>query len=187
MCNLRRIVRFSALASFFMALTVSNALSFYKSSITHSFPRPSSSREARCVSMSISFVGCVSGLRPETSNAYSYNAPPRSSTTRYWIMGKGDGKKKKPKKKAVSAVALPVLESKPLPQRVSTDVNIPVRHQIRWGQMKKAIARSSNAGFRQPKVIRTKYRRSWGELLCTKGMLLLSFVHTRHSTHRRSP
>lgn len=162
MLNLSWIARFSVLASFFMALSVSNALSFYKSSGMPSFSRRSSSQEARCISMSTSFVGCVSALWPETSTSYTSNTIPRSATS-YWIMGKGDGKKKKPKKKAASTAVLPVVELKAQPQRVSTEVNIPVRHQIRWGQMKKAIARSSNAGFRQPKIVRTKYRRSWGE------------------------
>ncbi|KAI2490906.1 YacP-like NYN domain [Fragilaria crotonensis] len=159
------VAKFVLLASFLMALNVSNALSFYKSSIKHSTSTLSVSREARCVSMSASFVGCVSALRPEARNDFASTCASSipHTTTSYWIMGKGDGKRKKPKKKAASAVALPVAELKPQPQRVSTDVNIPVRHQIRWGQMKKAIARSSNAGFRQPKIVRTKYRRSWDE------------------------
>jgi hypothetical protein len=53
----------------------------------------------------------------------------------------------------------------PPPQRVSTNINIPVKHQIRWAQMHKAAAKSSGASFRQKKVERTSYRRTWGKLL----------------------
>jgi hypothetical protein len=83
----------------------------------------------------------------------------------FCFMGKGDGKKRrKPKKSAPSEVeSVTPLGLKPPPQRVSTQLNIPVRYQIRWGQMKKEIAKSSSPSFRQPKVVQTKYRRTWGK------------------------
>jgi len=77
------------------------------------------------------------------------------------MMGKGDGKKKrKPKKKAVEDVVTP---KSPPPQRVSTDINIPVKHQIRWGKIKKEAAKYTGVSFRQKKVVRTSYRRTWDE------------------------
>lgn len=86
-----------------------------------------------------------------------------TTTTRrksFLIMGKGDGKKRR-KKKAPTAPA-PSQPQSPPPQRVSTDINIPVRMQIRYGQMHKQAVKQSGTSFRQKKVVRTKYRRTWG-------------------------
>jgi predicted RNA-binding protein with PIN domain len=78
-------------------------------------------------------------------------------------MGKGDGKKRR-KKKSATTISTPQQQpQQPLPQRVSTDINIPVRRQIRYAQMHKQAAKQSGASFRQTKVVRTKYRRTWDE------------------------
>lgn len=81
-------------------------------------------------------------------------------------MGKGDGKKKRPKKKdtdvASSSIAPP--PSSPQPQRVSNNINIPVRHQIRYAQMRKEAARMSGTSFRANNVKRTSYRKNLGKL-----------------------
>lgn len=80
-------------------------------------------------------------------------------------MGKGDGKKRR-KKKSATTISTPQQQpQQPLPQRVSTDINIPVRRQIRYAQMHKQAAKQSGASFRQTKVVRTKYRRTWGKHL----------------------
>jgi predicted RNA-binding protein with PIN domain len=78
-------------------------------------------------------------------------------------MGKGDGKKRRKKKSATSASAPPPPPPQPAPQRVTNDINIPVKHQIRWAQARKAAAKQAGASFRQKKVVRTKYRRTWDE------------------------
>jgi predicted RNA-binding protein with PIN domain len=81
----------------------------------------------------------------------------------FLCMGKGDGKKRR-KKKSATTISTPQQQpQQPLPQRVSTDINIPVRRQIRYAQMHKQAAKQSGASFRQTKVVRTKYRRTWDE------------------------
>jgi hypothetical protein len=84
----------------------------------------------------------------------------------FLCMGKGDGKKRR-KKKSATTLSTPQQQQpqQPLPQRVSTDINIPIRRQIRYAQMHKEAAKQSGASFRQKKVARTKYRRTWGKHL----------------------
>jgi len=77
------------------------------------------------------------------------------------MMGKGDGKKKrKPKQK--KSVSLDASISPP-PQRVTNNINIPIKQQIRWGKIKKEAAKASGPSFRQKTAVRTKYRRTWDE------------------------
>jgi predicted RNA-binding protein with PIN domain len=85
--------------------------------------------------------------------------------TSFLVMGKGDGKKKRKKKSSApsSSSTSSASAQKPPPQRVSTDINVPVRLQIKYGQMRKEAAKQTGASFRQKKVQRTKYRRSWDE------------------------
>lgn len=96
-----------------------------------------------------------------TSQAYPTTSRVRHT---FLIMGKGDGKKKR--KKTTSSSAQPASttpqQQQPPPQRVSTDINVPVRMQIQYGQMRKAVSKQSGTSFRQAKVVRTKYRRTWG-------------------------
>jgi len=51
----------------------------------------------------------------------------------------------------------------PSPQRVTNDINIPVKRQIRWAKMKKKAAKTVGQSFRKPKVVRTAYRRTLNE------------------------
>merc|ERR1712232_813613 len=82
-------------------------------------------------------------------------------TDRWITMGKGDRKKQEETKKGkVIDVDTPKI---PPPQRVSTDINIPIKHQIRWGKMKKEAAKAAGTSFRQKRVVRTSYRRKWDE------------------------
>ena len=46
--------------------------------------------------------------------------------------------------------------------RVTSDSNISVKRQIKWARMKKEYSQVGQS-FRQKKVVRTKYRRSWEE------------------------
>lgn len=80
------------------------------------------------------------------------------------FMGKGDGKKKRKKKPATSAAApAPSPELHIQPMRVTSDSNVSVKRQIRYAQLNKEYAKQrANPGFRQKKVVRTKYRRTWG-------------------------
>jgi len=77
-------------------------------------------------------------------------------------MGKGDGKKKRKKKHSSSSATPSPPSSEPAPLRVSNNINIPVRHQIRMAQLNKQ-AQQVGPSFRQKKVVRTKYRRTWDE------------------------
>lgn len=90
----------------------------------------------------------------------------RSSTS--LSMGKGDGKKKRKKKSegdsGPSPSPTPSSHSSQSPMRVTSDSNIPVRHQLVWAKLNKEYRKQqSNPGFRQKRVIRTSYRRSWDE------------------------
>jgi len=78
--------------------------------------------------------------------------------------GKGDGKQRRDKKMDTPSSPLPasVPTQQPNPQRVSNDINIPVRHQIILAQMKKAAEKESTASFRQSNAKRTAYRKSLG-------------------------
>lgn len=82
-------------------------------------------------------------------------------------MGKGDGKKKRKKKSSSasssSAPAPSTAAAASTPMRVTSDSNIPVRHQIRWAKLNKEYRNQASAGFRQKRVVRTAYRRTWDE------------------------
>ena len=102
---------------------------------------------------------------------------------RCWLtmMGKGDGKKKRKKKSTSGGTPAGSSDSaagsndnnnksglspqQPPPMRVTNDINIPIKRQIRYAQMNKEYQRqqANPGGFRQKKVVRTKYRRTWDE------------------------
>jgi predicted RNA-binding protein with PIN domain len=71
------------------------------------------------------------------------------------MMGKGDGKKNRPKKhkQPQSPSLSPSSSFMPKPQRVSSDINIPIRRQIAFGKINKQYRDSLNGGssasFRQ--------------------------------------
>lgn len=94
-------------------------------------------------------------------------APRISSPTsekQFLTMGaKGDGKKKRKKKSDSPTPSPQPAPSQPVAQRVSNDINIPIRRQIQYGKINKQIRESGTNSFRQKKLIRTKYRRSWDE------------------------
>merc|ERR1719491_586417 len=78
-------------------------------------------------------------------------------------MGKGDGKKKRKKKSSTTQISSSASSLVSEPRRVSTHINIPIRRQIKWGQINKAIERQSTPSFRALNVKRTKYRKSIDE------------------------
>lgn len=80
-------------------------------------------------------------------------------------MGKGDGKKQRKKKSetVMSASTTTPQKQQPAPLRVSTQINIPVRAQIQIAQLNKQTTTHEGCSFRQKKVERTSYRRTWGE------------------------
>ena len=92
-------------------------------------------------------------------------------------MAKGNGKKKRKKKSAASSASSAPSTSAPTsggasssastaaapPLRVSNQINIPVRHQIRIAQLNKQATKQAATGFRQKRVQRTAYRRAWDE------------------------
>ena len=82
------------------------------------------------------------------------------------MMGKGDGKKKRPKTSTTASSSTPAATptpAQPAPMRVSNDINIPIKRQIRYGKLNKQLRQNAGQSFRQTKkVVRTKYRRTWG-------------------------
>lgn len=132
-----------------------------KSTISSSFQSLS-----RCYSRVDELTSLPSITSPWKNSVCSSLRP--FQTRSFLFMGKGDGKKKRKKKSTQSAPSQPQAsqpKQQPPPQRVSTDINIPVRAQIRYAQMHKQAAKQSGASFRQKKVVRTKYRRTWGTCL----------------------
>lgn len=82
------------------------------------------------------------------------------------FMGKGDGKKKRKKKSTIEGSAgqpaTPHSQTAQ-PLRVSNQINVPVRHQIRMAQLSKEMNKQASTSFRQKRVERTRYRRTWDE------------------------
>ena len=86
---------------------------------------------------------------------------------------KGDGKQRR--KKQSSSSSSPSSSSQqqqsqpsqqPAAPRVSNNINIPIRRQIQYGKINKKFREGGAGGtasFRQKKVVRTKYRRTWDE------------------------
>ncbi len=80
-------------------------------------------------------------------------------------MAKGDGKQRR-KKKSETESSLPVVAvpQTPAAPRVSNNINIPIRRQIRYGRMNKQLRQLGSSSFRQAtNMQRTKYRRTWDE------------------------
>eukprot|EP00980_Cylindrotheca_fusiformis_P018105 scaffold5817_cov101-Cylindrotheca_fusiformis.AAC.10 len=87
-----------------------------------------------------------------------------SAERSFLIMGKGDGKKKRKKQsKSSSPSPQQSTPSQPAAPRVSNSINIPIRRQIEYGKLNKQFRESGTTSFRQKKLVRTKYRRSWDE------------------------
>lgn len=78
--------------------------------------------------------------------------------------GTNDGKKKRKKgtSSAAPSQAAPALPA-PAAQRVSNDINVPIRQQIAYGKMNKKFREGGTTAFRQKKVVRTKFRKAWDE------------------------
>ena len=84
-------------------------------------------------------------------------------------MGKGDGKKKRKKKSASSSsqsanqqqsASTSQQSSQVSPLRVSTNINIPVKRQIKWAKLNQEyMKKSSQTSFRQAKKTRTAFRK----------------------------
>ena len=103
-------------------------------------------------------------------------------------MGKGDGKKKRKKKTTVETPLAPPQPAAPPPRRVTTNSLMSVKTQIQLVQRYKA-ASNSGTSFRQSNVKRTRYRKSWGEILgfawkpvrhTTEFMLTISSANDSH-------
>lgn len=118
---------------------------------------------------STTFVTSTSILKSEYAVTITEEHQPlpsflsRGRTVGIITMGKGDGKKKRKKSTASSSASSDSSPPQPAPLRVTNQINVPVKRQIRYAQMnKQAAKRLSNPGFRQQKTVRTKYRRTWG-------------------------
>ena len=161
--NIRLWLPYSILVFFFLLFTIENDRLF-----TNAFMAVSKS-----INTPSHLVGRTIGR--ENSNAISFynlfrNEKIKSSSSSSLIvcwMAKGDGKKSRKKQQPQSQPQQPK-EVVITPQRVTNDINIPVRRQIRWAQMKKEAMRNSGTSFRQTNVKRTAYRKSLGMLSHTK-------------------
>jgi hypothetical protein len=113
---------------------------------------------------SIQSTSFLTSFHPYMSEDKLPYIPARSRRTTDMWMGKGDGKKKRKKKSLSSSAASNDSTPKtPAAPRVTNQINIPVKRQIRWAQMNKQLAKQSGTSFRQKKITRTKYRRTWDE------------------------
>jgi hypothetical protein len=90
------------------------------------------------------------------------------------FMGKGDGKKKRPKQQKTtqtteSASTSAISKSAsvtPAPRRVMSDINVPVRRQIRFAKMNKEYERSmTTSSFQGKKTVKTAYRKKLGKFI----------------------
>jgi len=91
-----------------------------------------------------------------------YEVAFRTMGSSHLYMGKGDGKKKRKKRTSASAAPPPDLP-RPAPLRVSTDINIPVKRQIKWAKMNQEYVKSQTS-FRQTNVRKkTSYRKRLDE------------------------
>lgn len=107
-----------------------------------------------------------SGSNPHTKFQSLFLATERISglSSVVLFMGKGDGKKKRPKTSTTDAVIPSLSSSIPAAPRVSNQINIPLRHQLKLAQFNKESQKEANGGFRQQKKVeRTSYRRAWDE------------------------
>ena len=84
-------------------------------------------------------------------------------TSSHLCMGKGDGKKKRKKKSSATAASAPQEAPAYTPMRVSTDINIPVKRQIKWAKMNQEYVKAQTS-FRQNNVRKkTSYRKRLDE------------------------
>lgn len=106
------------------------------------------------------------------SSSFTFRQPFHSSRIRctqsrnfglYITMAKGDGKKKRPKQNNVIPSSPPITPAPAPPPRVTNDINVPIRRQIRYAQLNKEAARMSGQSFRANNVKRTSYRKSYDE------------------------
>ena len=159
------------------ALRIATAVAFPRTvgttSFTRHFPlhttesRTSSSTSSTTTSAVILFMGTRDGKqrRPKKSESSSSSRPSTTSST--------------PSSTTTSSSSTASTPVTP-PQRVSNGINIPIRHQIRYGRLNKALReqqqqqqQSSGGGFKSSsssssspsstKTVRTKYRRKWNE------------------------
>lgn len=78
------------------------------------------------------------------------------------LQGKGDGKKKRKKQSSTPSAPSPVATA-PAPLRVTTDINISVKRQIKWAKMKQEYAKAGTS-FRQSNIRKkTAYRKRLDE------------------------
>jgi hypothetical protein len=99
---------------------------------------------------------------------------PKFSRVSLSMGGKGDGKQKRDKTSFSPMSPSPSPPPPPIPQRVSNDINVPVRHQIKIAQMKKAAEKEMGSHFRQNNAKRTAYRKSLGASLKSTTV----YIHT---------
>lgn len=95
---------------------------------------------------------------PRTTNDASYRT--LSSPIQ---MGKGDGKQKRKKQSSASTSPPPppppATSTPTVPQRVTNDINIPVKRQIQWAKMKQEYVKSQSSFTQNNMKTKVSYRR----------------------------
>jgi len=110
-----------------------------------------------------SSITSISNTVHPAARLCQYKIAFRSRGSSHLYMGKGDGKKKRKKKSATSAASPPPEVAAPAPLRVSTDINIPVKRQIRWAKMNQEYIKTQSS-FRQSNIKKkTSYRKRLDE------------------------
>lgn len=139
------------------AFSLHNTASFslrVSSSASYRFP---TSRSWIIHSQSTSFIGSkistIGSVNPTTSHARSF----------LMMGGTKDGKQNRKKLSDSATPSQPAPAPTPSAPRVSTDINISVRRQILYGRLNKQLRAGGTSSFRQKKVEKTKYRRTWDE------------------------
>lgn len=76
-------------------------------------------------------------------------------------MGKGDGKQKRKKQSSASTTSPPppATSTPTVPQRVTNDINIPVKRQIQWAKMKQEYVKSQSSFTQSNMKTKVSYRR----------------------------
>jgi len=167
----RRVVAVAVLAAFATAFAAVMQLGAIEISRADAF-RPISS--AKTSTICLPSFGVVRSTRSHRQERAAFLLLPESrgwhrvtrSSTVALGMGKGDGKKKRKRKSNSLGSPSPAAASAPSPaepMRVSSNINIPVRDQIKIAQLNKQARQYSGSSFRQRSVVRTKYRRTWDE------------------------
>lgn len=145
-----------------VAIALNTAASFQLRGSTSTNNQFSASVNWRTPSQSTDFMGqAIPSVEAVSTPLGGTSASP--TRTFLTMGGTNDGKKKRKKSVSSAAPSQPAPAPTPAAQRVSNDINVPIRRQIAYGKMNKQFREGGTKAFRQKKVVRTKFRKAWDE------------------------